>query len=324
MRSLDENHLVSVVAPAYNETGGIDVFLDAVHQALTDLNLPCPFEVVVVDDGSTDGTMDQLESLVARYPATLRVIRLSRNFGFCAAVTAALRHATGDVVILMDADMQDDPAAFSTFLEKWREGYDVVYAVRTGRNDSKFVQTLTWAFYRALRVMAQIPLPLDAGNYALMDRRAVDALATLPENNRYLPGLRCWVGFRQIGIPVERRAREDGRSRMGLRKLYDLAIMALFSFSFMPLFVFRLFGIGALAVALALVPICLFLAGVNIISWTGAVILVALSFFSGINLLGIGILGEYVALIYDEVRRRPLYIVDKIVDRTSISSNARK
>ncbi len=307
--------MLSIVAPVYNESEGISRFIDEVTQTLNELSLPCRCEIVVADDGSTDGTSEMLANLVERYSGTLRVVRLTRNFGFCEAASAALHYARGDVVILMDADMQDNPEAFGAFLDKWREGYDVVYAVRNERHDAKIIRLLTWTFYRALSVMAKIPLPLDAGTYALMDRRVVDALTNLPERNRYLPGLRCWIGFRQIGVPVERRERNHGKSRMGLRRLYDLAIMALFSFSFMPLFIFRFFGFGALVAALIVMLTSPALVALKVMEWplTGLIFLVA--FFSGINLLGIGILGEYVALIYDEVRRRPLYLVDAILEK---------
>ncbi len=307
--------MLSIVAPVYNESESIACFIDEVARALHELSLPCRYEIVVADDGSTDGTSETLANLVERYPGIVRVVRLTRNFGFCEAASAALHYARGDVVILMDADMQDNPEAFSAFLEKWGEGYDVVYAVRTERHDAQFIRTLTWFFYRALSFMAKIPLPLDAGTFALMDRRAVDALTGLPERNRYIPGLRCWIGFKQIGVPVERRERNHGKSRMGLRRLYDLAIMALFSFSFMPLFIFRFFGVGALVAALIIMLASPALVAVQIVEWPLAGIIFLVAFFSGVNLLGIGILGEYVALIYDEVRRRPLYLVDAILEK---------
>lgn len=320
MRSLSDIKLISVVAPVYNEAEGVSLFVKEVIDHLEALSLPCAFEIVVADDGSTDGTQERLASLAGQYPAILRVVRLTRNFGFCAASTAAVEHASGDIVILMDADMQDDPASFPRFLDKWCEGYDVVYAVRVGRRDALLIRGLTWAFYRTLRLMAQIPLPLDAGTFALMDRKAVDALSRLGERNRYIPGLRCWIGYRQAGIPVERRKRASGGSRVGLRKLYDLGAMALFSFSSMPLFVFRFFGVGAILVALLIMlagPAALLLGWMQ---WPAVAIAFSIAFFGGINLLGIWVLGEYAVLIYDEVRRRPLYLVDRVISSDSSSS----
>lgn len=321
MRSLKDIQLLSVVAPVYNEAEGITSFVKEVVNNLHNLSLPCSYEIVIADDGSTDGTPECLASLVEEYPDILRVVRLTRNFGFCAASTAALEHSSGDIVILMDADMQDDPASFPRFLEKWCEGYDVVYAVRVARRDAYVIRGMTWAFYRSLRLMAQLPLPLDAGTFALMDRRAVNALATLQERNRYIPGLRCWVGYRQTGIPVERRERVSGGSRVGLRKLYDLAAMAMFSFSSMPLFAFRFFGVGAICVAILIMiagPVVMFF---GVIPWREVATIFSIAFFGGINLLGIWVLGEYAVLIYDEVRRRPLYLVDKVITRKSRSQS---
>lgn len=314
MRTLHSSQLLSIAAPVYNESEGISLFISEITAAVEALKLPCRYEIIIADDGSTDGTREALISLTRRYAGVLRVVHLARNFGFCAAASVALQHARGDIVILMDADMQDSPDTFLAFIEKWREGYDIVYAVRTGRRDSRLIRILTWVFYRALGMMAKIPLPLDAGTFALMDRRAVHALVNLPERNRYIPGLRSWVGYRQIGILVERRERNHGKSRMGLRRLYDLAIMALFSFSFMPLFIFRFFGLAALIVALIMMVASPVLFVFKAVHWPSALLLFLLSFLGGINLFGIIILGEYVALIYDEVRQRPLYVVDTITE----------
>ncbi|HOT49353.1 MAG TPA: glycosyltransferase family 2 protein, partial [Candidatus Hydrogenedentes bacterium] len=279
------------------------------------LRLSANTEIVLVNDGSIDGTGDKLDALATQYPGELRVIHLSRNFGFCAAASAALQYAKGNVVILMDADMQDDPGVFSAFLERWREGYDVVYAVRSSRKDSTIFRLLTWCFYRSLRYMSQLSLPLDSGIFALLDQRVVSAINALPERNRYIPGLRCWVGFNQIGIPVERRPRGHGKSRMGLRGLWDLALMAFFSFSFAPLFVFRLAGMAAMAMACVVVLLSVVLYALGTLPVTWALVAFLIAAFGGINLLGIGVLGEYISLIYDEVRRRPLFLVERVTER---------
>jgi dolichol-phosphate mannosyltransferase len=242
------------------------------------------------------------------------VVHLSRNFGHTAAVAAGLDHACGDAVVLMDSDLQDDPEAIPRMVEKWREGFSVVYAIRSSREEPIWKRFLFRSFYRVLRLLSDVPFPVDAGNFSLMDRRVVDVLRGLSERNRYLPGLRAWAGFRQTGLPVRRRPRHDERTRVGLRGLWKLSMNAIFSFSYIPLGIFRL--IGALSIGLSLLlmtyAICwkLFTTA-TIPSWTSQI--VAIAFFGGINIFGIGIMGEYIARIYDELKSRPVYVVDRDV-----------
>lgn len=312
-RELGSDSTLSVVAPVFNEAGIVEPFIEEVRGALQQLDFPGRFEIVVVDDGSSDGTGKKLDELAERYPGEITVIHLARNFGQAPAVRAGLDHAQGDAVILMDADMQDDPAAFGAFLEKWKEGFDVVYAVRASRQDRGVVRLLSWFFYRLLAWMANIDLPTDAGTFALMDRRVVESLRSLPERNQYIPGLRAWVGFRQTGVPVARRARYDRKTRVGVRGLWTLAMNAIFSFSYVPMFVFRIAGVLSLMLAALLVLYALWaklLTDAAVVAWASQ--LTAISFFSGINLFGIGVLGEYIARIYDEVKGRPLYIVSRV------------
>lgn len=315
MRQLKPDQVLSIVSPVYNEAEGVDEFVDAVLEVVRGLSEGMRLELILVNDGSTDGTRAKLDALAVRHEGVVKAIHLTRNFGLCSAASAAIQYATGDVVVIMDADTQDDPAAIRQLLDAWKEGNDIVYVIRVRRKESRVLRFLTWSFYRILRFMATLDVPLDAGSFALMDRRVVTVLAALPERNRYLPGLRCWVGFRQVGIPVERKARPYGQSRQGLRSLWNLAIMAMFSFSFMPLFLFRLMAMGALAVAgfCMLLAIGQALLGLPHGPWTFTVFLIA--FFGGVNLLGISIIGEYVALVFDEVRQRPLYVVDSITGK---------
>jgi glycosyltransferase involved in cell wall biosynthesis len=241
-------------------------------------------------------------------------VHLARNFGHQAAVSAGLEHCCGDAVILMDSDMQDDPAAFGQFVEKWLEGYDVVFARRTKRRESLLIRPFIWLFYRLFGWMANIKIPSNAGNFSLMDRRVVDRLNEIGERNRYLPGLRTWVGFRQTGVPVPRRARYDKRNRVGFRGLWTLAMNAIFSFSYVPIFLFRAIGLLAILISLATIIALLVIGSGGSEGFSPwAATLITIAFFGGINLIGISIVGEYVARIYDEVKRRPKYIIDRIV-----------
>jgi len=210
----------------------------------------------------------------------------------------------------MDGDMQDNPSAFGQFLSKWAEGYDVVYAIRTSREESVVMRLLFWLFYRVLNWMANLDLPMDAGCFGLMDRRVVDQLRQMPEQYVYLPGLRAWVGFRQTGVAVARRTRYDRKTRVGFRGLLALAMNSLFSFSTVPLLGFRIAGLAAIGLSIALVVygmIMRILSGTILTPPQNLVSLV--SFFAGVNLLGIALLGEYLARIYEEVKGRPRYIV---------------
>lgn len=309
----DTSWRLSILTPVYNERENIPAFLDEVMSALEKLAPPRGYEILLVNDGSRDGSAELLDRYAEAHPGVVVAVHLARNFGMEPAIAAGLDLAGGDAVIILDADLQDDPAAFRAFVEKWREGYDVVYAVRTERQESPVRRALFWSFYRVLGWMANIDLPADASNFALMDRRVVDALRALPERNRFLRGLRAWVGFSQVGVPVPRRARRGGATRLGLRGQWKLAMNAIFAFSYVPLFVFRFAGAAAVLLSVLLVLWALYyklVAGLEIKAWASQFIMTA--FLGGINLLGIGVIGEYVARIHDEVKGRPNYIVQRI------------
>jgi len=304
---------VSVVAPVYNERDTVDPFVTEVLGALDALRPAATPEIILVNDGSTDGSAKALDACAQAHPGVVTIIHLARNFGMEAALSAGLEHATGDAVILLDSDGQDDPAAFQSFLEHWRQGYDVVYAVRSSRRESAFRRSLFWLFYRLLGWIANIDLPADASNYALMDRAVADALRALPERNRFLRGLRAWVGFRQIGVPVARRARQASTTRLGLRGQWKLAMNAIFAFSYVPLFVFRIAGALTLSLSALLIVWALYeklVVGLAIRAWASQ--LITTSFIGGINLLGIGTIGEYVARIHDEAKGRPNYVIHRV------------
>ncbi len=207
------------------------------------------FEIVYVNDGSSDGSRQLLDELSLQH-RSVTVIHLARNFGHQAAVHAGIEHASGDVVIIMDSDLQDDPAAIRRFLDEWENGFDVVYAQRTKRKESLPKRILFYSFYRVLNSVAKTPIPSDAGNFGLVDRRIVNALLRLPEYDRYFPGLRSWVGFRQTGIPVERAVRHDEHPRVSLKGLFRLAKTAIFSFSAFPLTFFYIIAAASAGVCL--------------------------------------------------------------------------
>lgn len=299
--------LLSVVLPVYNERAVLARLAAQVEEACRETGMR--YELVFVNDGSRDGSGLTLDELALR-GANLRVVHLSRNFGHQAALQAGLAESRGDAVVIMDADLQDAPSAIVEFVERWRAGADVVYAVRTDRKEGVCKRAAFKAFYRLLSLVADRPLPLDAGNFGLLDRRVVDQVLQFSERDRYFPGLRHWVGFSQVGVAVERQPRYDNAPRVSLGGLWRLAKTALFGFSTFPLAVFYTIGYAALAIFVALAGYSLFckaFTDLAIPGWTSHIL--SASFFGALNALGISILGEYVVRIYDQVRGRPLYIV---------------
>ena len=303
--------LISVVTPVFNEEKVLQRLLASLTSELTSSGTR--YEIIFVNDGSHDGSPRVLDELAARDPH-VRVVHLSRNFGHQAAVQAGLTHVKGDAVVLLDSDMQDSPEAIGRFIGAWLQGYDVVYAVRTNRKEHPLKRLLFSGFYRLLDYIASTRMPLDAGIFGLLDRRVVREITALGERDRYLPGLRSWVGFRQTGIEVERLARYDNSPRISIRGLWRLAKTAIFSFSSFPLTMFYSIGWAAMAVFAALAGYSLFckmFTDLAIPGWTSHVL--SASFFGAINALGISILGEYVIRIYDQVRARPIFLVDRVV-----------
>ena len=238
---------VSVAVPLYNEEAGVAELLRRVGDVLSAVP-GGPHEIVVVDDGSADRTLALLEAAAAR-DHRLVVISLSRNFGHQAALTAALDHVTGDVTILMDGDLQDPPELIPEFLERYAHGYDVVYAQRTHRKEAWWLRASYFLFYRMLRRLSSVAVPVDAGDFGLLSRRVVEQLRLAPERQRFLRGLRSWVGFRQVGIPVERDERPTGQSKYSLRRLLGLAFDGIFAFSIVPIRAAALLGVAAIALS---------------------------------------------------------------------------
>jgi dolichol-phosphate mannosyltransferase len=312
--------LISVVLPVYNEAEVLDELCAQLRTALTDCRTT--YEIIFVDDGSQAGCADRLDDLAQRH-SEVRVVHLSRNFGHQAALHAGLAQAQGDAIVLMDSDLQDPPEAIGKFLEAWQAGYDVAYAIRSRRPEGATKRLMFATFHRLLASISKTPIPADAGNFGLIDARVAQAVLAMNERDRYLPGLRGWVGFKQIGIPVERGARYDRRPRVSLFGLLRLAKTAIFSFSSLPLAIFSWIGCVALLLFLGVSGYslyCRLFTDWAVPGWTSQ--LVTMSFFAALNALGISMLGEYVVRIYDQVRARPMYLVDRIVNAASAENTS--
>ena len=297
---------VSVVVPAFNESDNLPALWERVRPVLDELGRG---ELVVVDDGSRDDTWRLIHDLAAA-DHRVRGVRLSRNFGHQAALSAGMAAARGDAVCFMDADLQDPPELLHRLVEEWRNGHEVVYAVRRTRKEALPKRLAYRAFYRLYRGLADIDVPLDSGDFALLDRRVVDELLALPEHNRFLRGLRTWVGYRQVGLPYDRDARHAGAPKYTFRKLVRLALDGILSFSAAPLRLASVLGMivalaGGLYIAVA-VAARVFFGGVPK-GWTSIVAVVLT--IGGMQLLVVGVLGEYVARIYDETKARPNFLV---------------
>jgi dolichol-phosphate mannosyltransferase len=273
-----------------------------------------PYELIFVDDGSQDKSLDVLKDFFAQDGVHTRIVRLSRNFGHQQAISAGLDYARGQAVIVMDADLQDPPEVIPTFVEKWRQGYQVVYAIREKRQERWVKRAMYRLFYVVLRTISRVDIPLDAGDFGLMDRRVVDVIRSLPERNRFVRGLRSWVGFRRVGVPYSRDARHAGRPQYTFRKLVGLALDGLVSFSYLPLRLATLMGFGVSALSILLGAYYLVRKLVRGIGLPGfATIVILMSFLGGVQLLTIGIIGEYVGHALDEVKHRPAYIVHETI-----------
>jgi polyisoprenyl-phosphate glycosyltransferase len=298
----------SLVLPIYNEEETIPELVRRLGELIEQLDGDA--EVILVDDGSSDSSYELMVAAREADPR-FKLLRLSRNFGHQIAVTAGLDAATGDAVIVMDSDLQDPPEVALDLAARWREGYDVVYAVREERHgESRFKEATATGFYRLFKRMSDVEVPLDVGDFRLVDRRALDAFRSMREQNRYVRGMFSWIGFRQVGVPFTREARFAGETKYPLRKMIKFATDGIVSFSAYPL---RLaLKLGFLVSAFSFVLVIVFLVSqlAGLYSVPGlASIAVFVAFLGGIQLLLIGIMGEYVARIHDEVKGRPLYLV---------------
>lgn len=305
----DHSKLISCVVPVYNEESLIAEFITALDKTLKELGYP--YEIVIVDDGSRDNTLAIIYQLRSDFP--IQYLRFSRNFGKEKALSAGLDHAKGDAVILLDGDFQHPLELLSEFIAKWEEGNDMVYAVRNNRSDESWLKrSCARAFYQLTSKINRVNIPANAGDFRLLDRKIVNALQTLPERNRFMKGLYSWVGFKQIAIPFEVQPRKSGTSQWNFYSLLDLAITGITSFSAFPLRMIALGGIGVASAAILYaiwIILSTFIFGIQTPGW--ATIVTAISFFGGLQLFALGVVGEYIGRVFDEVKHRPLYIIDE-------------
>ncbi|OGR88221.1 MAG: glycosyltransferase [Elusimicrobia bacterium RIFCSPLOWO2_01_FULL_60_11] len=302
----------SVVVPIYNEEDTLPELyrrLEAVMRGLGEKH-----EVIFVNDGSQDRSLQILKTYAAKNPS-VKIVDLSRNFGLQPAYSAGIDHAQGQAVIPMDGDLQDPPELIPRMIEKLNEGYDVVYTVKTKRQEGFLKRFAFSAFYRILRKTSNVDMPLDAGSFSIMNRKVADIFKSLPEKNRLVSGIRAWVGFRQTGIHYERDARYSGPPRQTFFRLMRMATDGLFSFSTVPIRIATFLGLFASGLALLAIVVVLYLKiFTDVIPVSGwASTMIAVMFFGGIQLVFIGVLGEYVCRIFDEVKDRPLYLVKETV-----------
>ncbi len=305
---------ISVVVPCFNEEDGIGECHHRLSQVLR--GFARPYEIVYVNDGSRDRTFDLLQDIHAT-DANITVVELSRNFGHQAAVSAGMEIASGQAVVIIDADMQDPPEVIAKMMEIWRQGYEVVYGVRDSRvGESGFKLWTAKLFYRFINALSDVEIPLDTGDFRLLDRKAVDAMLRLPERHRLLRGMCSWIGFRQYGLKYDRAARFAGTTKYPFRKMLNLAMDGIASFSTVPLRILALIGFATAAHALLGVLYSLFVR-IFTHNWVSgwATLFIAMLLMGGLQMISIGIVGEYVGRIYTEAKQRPLYLARSVLQR---------
>ncbi len=298
----------SIIAPIYNEKDNLPELHRRVKEVMTQTG--APWELILVDDGSTDGSTEIIREL-AKKDKHVRPVIFARNFGHQIAITAGWDYARGDAVIVIDADLQDPPELILEMAKKWQEGYEVVYAVRAEREGESWFKLWTASvFYRIIYRITDVKIPLDTGDFRLMDRKVVDVLKSMRERHRFPRGMSAWVGFKQIGVEYKRAARVAGETKYPFRKMFRLALNAITGFSYFPLQVATFFGFFSAGIAILAIPVVIYLRASGSQAFFGqATTLIAVLFLGGVQLISLGILGEYIGRLYDEAKGRPLYIV---------------
>jgi dolichol-phosphate mannosyltransferase len=300
----------SIIAPIYNESACLDELYRRVRDTMDSTQEP--WELILVDDGSRDGSTDLIRAL-AEQDDRVRPVIFARNFGHQIAVTAGLDYSRGDAVVVIDADLQDPPEVILDLIAKWREGYQVVYAVRAEREGETWFKKFTASmFYRLIFRITDVKIPLDTGDFRLIDRVVVNVMNSMRERHRFLRGMASWVGFKQIGVSYKRAARFAGETKYPLKKMLRLALNAITSFSYFPLQLATYVGFVSAGISIIAIPVVVIMRMTGSQAFFGqATTLIAVLFLGGVQLISLGILGEYVGRIYDEAKGRPLYIVSE-------------
>ena len=305
---MSDEVVISVVAPVYNEIGNLPEFYRRVKEALEQSGEA--WELLLIDDGSTDGSTDLMRELAAQ-DARVKPVIFARNFGHQLAVTAGLDYARGQAVAIIDSDLQDPPEVILEMFAKWREGYEVVYAVRSEREGETWFKLMTASiFYRLIYRITDVNIPMDTGDFRLLDARVVAVLRQMRERHRFLRGMSVWVGFKQTGVHYKRAARFSGQTKYPFKKMFKFASDAITSFSYLPLQIATYIGFVAAGLSILAIPVVIVLRMLGSQSFLGqASTLLAVLFLGGVQLISLGILGEYIGRLYDEAKGRPLYIV---------------
>jgi dolichol-phosphate mannosyltransferase len=307
---LSEEIYYSIIAPIFNELENLPVLYQRICEVMDKTNEN--WELLLIDDGSTDGSTGIIRDLATK-DEKVRPVIFARNFGHQIAVTAGLDYSRGKAVTIIDSDLQDPPEVILELIEKWKQGYEVVYAVRSEREGETWFKTFTASlFYRIIYRITDVKIPMDTGDFRLMDRKVVDVMNKMREHHRFLRGMSAWVGFKQIGVEYKRAARMAGSTKYPFKKMLKLALTAITGFSYVPLQLATYLGFISAGISIITIPIVAILRFAGSQSFFGqASTLIAVLFFGGVQLISLGILGEYIGRIYDEVKGRPLYIVSE-------------
>ena len=307
---MENSPVLTIIAPIFNELENLPILYKRIIEVMEKSEIT--WELILVDDGSVDGSTEVIREL-GKKDERIRPVIFARNFGHQIAVTAGLDYSRGQAVVIIDADLQDPPEVILELIQKWQEGYEVVYAVRSEREGETFFKKVTASvFYRIIFRITDVKIPLDTGDFRLMDRKVVNVMNSMREHHRFLRGMSAWVGFKQVGVTYKRAARLAGETKYPLKKMMKLALTAITGFSYVPLQLATYMGFISAGISLIAIPVVILMRILGSQQFIGqATTLIAVLFLGGVQLISLGILGEYIGRIYDEVKGRPLYIVSE-------------